>query len=235
MRAVTPLPAAEEAADNERKPSSTQPLSALSVTNTTEDDNRLKDVLSLRYTVFSALVSILIASGVTRLSSSKSIKQAYRRIALSSHPDKVSHEQREEATKRFQDIQVAYDVLYDPSKRHAYDRGQLRQDGIHTPPPETDHDGARPWYSTRTEMPPTPESTRSGHWWDRPNSHHSSFTSFDEGVRYDGRPKVMTFLEATLRFHPEDRRHLWLCSDEDDPAVYGENHIVKRLHVSLQE
>jgi hypothetical protein len=45
----------------------------------------------------------------------------------------------------------------------------------------------------------------------------------------------MTFLEATLRFHPEDRRHLWLCSDEDDPAAYGESHIVKRLQVSLQE
>ena len=54
-------------------------------------------------------------------------------------------------------------------------------------------------------------------------------------MRYDLRPKVMTFLEATLRFHPEDRRHLWLCSDEDDPAIHGESHIVKQLQVSLQE
>jgi curved DNA-binding protein CbpA len=171
---------------------------------------------------------------VSRLSSTKSIKQAYRRIALTSHPDKVSHEQRDEATKRFQDIQVAYDVLHDPSKRRQYDTDEFRQDGIDTPPPEADHDGTRPWYSG-TQMPPTPESARGGYWWQRPSSHHSSFSSFDDNGRYDRRPKVMTFLEATLRFHPEDRRHLWLCSDEDDPAVHGGGHIVKRLQVSLQE
>ena len=147
----------------------------------------------------------------------------------------MSHEQREEATKRFQDIQVAYDILHDPSKRRQYDLEQFRQNEIHTPPPEPDHDGDGPWYTRRSEMPPTPDSPRGGYWWERSSSHHSSFTSFDEGVPYDRRPMTMTFLEATLRFHPEDRRHLWLCSDEDDPAIYGESHIVKRLQVSLQE
>ena len=176
-------------------------------------------------------------SGVTRLASTKSIKKAYRRIALTCHPDKVSHEQRDDATRRFQEIQVAYDVLHDPSKRRQYDYEQMRENGLglHTPPPDTpEHDGPRARYSrrSRTDMPPTPESARGGYWWERPSSHHSSFTSFEEGGRWG---RVMTFLEATLRFHPEDRRHLWLCSDEDDPAVYGEGHIVKRLQVSLQE
>ena len=36
-------------------------------------------------------------------------------------------------------------------------------------------------------------------------------------------------------FHPEDRRHLWLCSDEDDPAHQGGRHLIKNLYVSLQE
>src|SRR5208282_2388746 len=48
-------------------------------------------------------------------------------------------------------------------------------------------------------------------------------------------PRLMTFLEATLMFHPEDRRHLWLCSEEDDPACQGGHHLIKRLYVSLQE
>ena len=36
-------------------------------------------------------------------------------------------------------------------------------------------------------------------------------------------------------FHPEDRRHLWLCCDEDDPAYQGGHHLIKTLYVSLQE
>ena len=45
----------------------------------------------------------------------------------------------------------------------------------------------------------------------------------------------MTFLDATLLFHPEDRRHLWLCDEEDDPASWGGPTLTKLLYVSLQE
>jgi len=45
----------------------------------------------------------------------------------------------------------------------------------------------------------------------------------------------MSFLDASMLFHPEDRRHLWLCSDEEDPAVLGGQHLQKSLHVGLQE
>jgi DnaJ family protein A protein 2 len=41
--------------------------------------------------------------------------------ALSSHPDKVPVEHREEAEARFKSVQQAYDILQDDQKRHLYD------------------------------------------------------------------------------------------------------------------
>ncbi|KAL4452672.1 hypothetical protein ABPG75_008334 [Micractinium tetrahymenae] len=55
------------------------------------------------------------------------IKRAFRRAALRWHPDKqeVEDEQgRRAARERFQQIRTAYDVLRDPDKRRAYDRGE---------------------------------------------------------------------------------------------------------------
>ena len=46
------------------------------------------------------------------------IKRAYRKLASQHHPDKGGD------TARFQEIQEAYSVLSDPSKRDAYDRPQ---------------------------------------------------------------------------------------------------------------
>ena len=92
------------------------------------------------------------------MSSLQEIKQAYRRIALSSHPDKVSIEQRDEATKKFQELQVAYDVLQDPVRRKEYDSEVFGIANVVTPPGSfSDYDRPHSWaYS----MPPTPESTR---------------------------------------------------------------------------
>ena len=165
--------------------------------------------------------------GVTRLSSSQEIKQAYRRIALSSHPDKVNPEQRDEATKKFQELQVAYDILQDPIRRKEYDSEVF---GIANVITSFSDDDDRP-QSWAYSMPPTPESpTRSGR--DERSWRSQRYSSFEP--RPD-EPVLMTFLDATLRFHPEDRRHLWLCNDEDDPAQQGGHHLIKCLYVSLQE
>ena len=56
--------------------------------------------------------------GVTKSSSEKEIKQAYRKLARKYHPD-VSKEA--DAEPRMREVNEAYDVLGDKEKRAAYD------------------------------------------------------------------------------------------------------------------
>ncbi|MBV8373824.1 MAG: molecular chaperone DnaJ [Candidatus Eremiobacteraeota bacterium] len=58
--------------------------------------------------------------GVARDASGDEIKQAYRRLARTHHPD-VSHDKLG-AELRFKEINEAYEVLSDPNKRAQYDR-----------------------------------------------------------------------------------------------------------------
>lgn len=53
--------------------------------------------------------------GVEKSASQEEIKRAYRKLAAQHHPDRGGD------TKKFQEIQAAYDVLGDPEKRQAYD------------------------------------------------------------------------------------------------------------------
>ncbi|RYH31348.1 J domain-containing protein [archaeon] len=57
---------------------------------------------------------------VTRSSSAADIKRAYRKLSLKYHPDKNS---APDAAAKFAEIAQAYDVLSDPEKKQAYDRG----------------------------------------------------------------------------------------------------------------
>ena len=57
--------------------------------------------------------------GVTKTSSEKEIKQAYRKLARKFHPD-VNPGDKAAETK-FKDINEAYEVLGDPAKRKKYD------------------------------------------------------------------------------------------------------------------
>lgn len=57
--------------------------------------------------------------GVEKGASQDDIKHAYRRLARKYHPD-VSKEK--DASKRFQEVNEAYEVLHDPEKRKAYDQ-----------------------------------------------------------------------------------------------------------------
>ena len=56
--------------------------------------------------------------GVARTATADEIKKAFRRLASKNHPDKGGD------TKKFQEIQAAYDVLGDAAKRAQYDNPQ---------------------------------------------------------------------------------------------------------------
>ena len=56
--------------------------------------------------------------GVARTATADEIKKAFRKLASKNHPDKGGD------TKKFQEIQAAYDTLGDVAKRQAYDSPQ---------------------------------------------------------------------------------------------------------------
>jgi curved DNA-binding protein len=56
--------------------------------------------------------------GVARTATQDEIKKAYRKLASQHHPDKGGD------TKKFQEIQTAYDTLSNPEKRSQYDNPQ---------------------------------------------------------------------------------------------------------------
>jgi molecular chaperone DnaJ len=59
--------------------------------------------------------------GVGKNASDDEIKKAYRKLARKHHPDQNAGDKQ--AEERFKEISQAYDVLSDPDKRKAYDRG----------------------------------------------------------------------------------------------------------------
>src|ERR1700751_1436378 len=59
--------------------------------------------------------------GVGKNASDEEIKKAYRKLARKYHPDRNQGDKQ--AEERFKRISQAHDVLSDPDKRKAYDRG----------------------------------------------------------------------------------------------------------------
>lgn len=57
--------------------------------------------------------------GIAKTASKDEIKSAYRKLAKKYHPD-INHDP--DAPKKFEEIQEAYDVLYDDNKRAQYDQ-----------------------------------------------------------------------------------------------------------------
>src|SRR5688572_11848700 len=58
--------------------------------------------------------------GVPKTASDDDIKKAYRKLAMTYHPDRNNGSR--DAEEKFKEITEAYDVLRDPNKRAMYDR-----------------------------------------------------------------------------------------------------------------
>ena len=58
--------------------------------------------------------------GVSKDADEKTLKAAYRKLAMANHPDRNQGDAA--AEERFREASEAYEVLKDPQKRAAYDR-----------------------------------------------------------------------------------------------------------------
>ena len=61
---------------------------------------------------------------VTSQASQSQLKEAYRKIQLQCHPDKLANQPqsfKEDARRKFDEVQLAYQILTDKERRIAYD------------------------------------------------------------------------------------------------------------------
>jgi curved DNA-binding protein CbpA len=60
--------------------------------------------------------------GVAPTADDATIKAAYRRLAARHHPDIAAEDEREAATARMRELNIAYGLLSQPERRRQYDR-----------------------------------------------------------------------------------------------------------------
>jgi DnaJ-class molecular chaperone len=65
--------------------------------------------------------------GVSKSASAADIKSAYRKLAKKLHPDANKHDPK--AASRFAELNAAYEIVGDPDKRKAFDRGEIDAEG----------------------------------------------------------------------------------------------------------
>src|SRR4051812_13115088 len=65
--------------------------------------------------------------GVARGASAAEIKSAFRKLAKKHHPDANKNDSK--AASRFSELNAAYEIVGDPEKRKAFDRGEIDAEG----------------------------------------------------------------------------------------------------------
>ncbi|XP_042492366.1 chaperone protein dnaJ 20, chloroplastic-like [Macadamia integrifolia] len=90
---------------------------------------RTKAAINDRFIPASLEMNFYELLGISESGSFSEIKQAYKQLARKYHPDVSPPERIEENTKRFIQVQEAYETLSDPKMRALYDRDLSR--GFH--------------------------------------------------------------------------------------------------------
>ncbi|OCK80665.1 heat shock protein DnaJ, partial [Lepidopterella palustris CBS 459.81] len=62
---------------------------------------------------------------VSKTASAEEVKKAYRKLCVLHHPDKVDAKDRDVATKKMAEINVANEILMDKERREKYDETGL--------------------------------------------------------------------------------------------------------------
>src|ERR1700710_1584010 len=65
--------------------------------------------------------------GVSRTAGEADIKKAYRKLAKEHHPDRNANDPK--AKDKFAELNSAYEILGDATKRAQFDRGEIAADG----------------------------------------------------------------------------------------------------------
>src|SRR5256885_6433860 len=65
--------------------------------------------------------------GVSKSASAADIKSAFRKLAKKLHPDANKHDPK--AASRFAELNAAHEIIGDPDKRKAFDRGEIDAEG----------------------------------------------------------------------------------------------------------
>ncbi len=68
------------------------------------------------------------ALGVNRTATQQEIREAYRKLAKSLHPD--LNPGNKQAEQRFKEVAAAYDIIGDEKKRKAYDEGKTQEEAM---------------------------------------------------------------------------------------------------------
>jgi hypothetical protein len=98
--------------------------------------------------------------GVSPRASADELTAAHRRLVRRHHPDLLPPAQRQEATRRVQEINVAYGLVRDPVTRREHDR--LRRARLASSPAAADAELARQWDEAMRSA-----GRWAGSWWRR--------------------------------------------------------------------
>ncbi|KDP45295.1 hypothetical protein JCGZ_15160 [Jatropha curcas] len=99
------------------------PKSNFSFKNTTSKTNRAGPIKAvMAYTLYVKTESFYDLLGISENGNLSEIKKAYKQLARKYHPDVSPPECKEEYTKKFIEVQEAYETLSDPKSRALYDR-----------------------------------------------------------------------------------------------------------------
>ncbi|KAF3020532.1 hypothetical protein E8E14_005037 [Neopestalotiopsis sp. 37M] len=92
---------------------------------------------------------------VTPASSADDVKKQYRKLAMQWHPDR-NRGKEEEASKKFQIIQAAFEILTDPTLKRQYDEARSKSAGRF---PTSSGVRGNPWANAGSDFPPPPKRT----------------------------------------------------------------------------